>query len=65
MPKNEEKEKQAEAQFTIEELAARLGEPAWALAGAKVRYGWGAGKSMPEKEFREAMAKFRRGPASV
>lgn len=45
----------AAAAETVEALAERLGTPAWVLAGAKVAYGWGAGKQMKEAEFQRAV----------
>jgi len=47
---------------TIEELARQVGTPPWILAGAKVHYGWGAGKQMSEAEYRRAIDRFRRSP---
>ena len=47
---------------TIEELAAALKTPAWALAGLKVRQNWAVGKIVTEDEFRRALQDFLTGP---
>ncbi len=48
--------------FTVEQLAQRTNVPGWALAGAKVAYGWGEGKEMTEAEFKKAVDKWLNGP---
>lgn len=47
---------------TIEELAQALKVPAWALAGMKRAYGFGAGKQMSESEFKNKLDKWLKGP---
>lgn len=47
---------------TIEELAEKLGVKTWALEGAKRAYGWGAGKRLPESDFRAQIEAWLKGP---
>ncbi|MFZ5826504.1 MAG: hypothetical protein ACOY94_19600 [Bacillota bacterium] len=47
---------------TIEDLAKQAKTPDWVLAGAKVHYGWGAGKKMTEQEYRKAISRWLGSP---
>lgn len=49
---------------TIEELAEKLDVKAWQLAGLKAAHGWGAGKRLPEAEFREKLSAWLSGPTA-
>jgi hypothetical protein len=47
---------------TIEEHAATLGTPAWALAGTKVRERWVAQQRVTRTQFEGAVERFLSGP---
>lgn len=51
--------------FTVEELAARLGTPAWALAGVRVREGWAVGQVLKQAEYEAALNTWLSGPTAL
>lgn len=46
----------------VEELAQRLGTPAWTLRGTMAAYGWAAGKHLTESEFKAAVQNWLAAP---
>ena len=62
MAKEEPKQETIAQEPTIEEHAAALGTPLWALAGVKVRQGWAAEQRVSRTEFERAVSRFMHGP---
>ncbi len=63
MPKKADVQEGQESKlYPVGELAKRFGVPGWTLDGMMVRYNWGRGKELSEKEFLQARDAFLGGP---
>lgn len=60
MASKKDEETLNERLIPVEELGKDL--PDWVMAGVKMRYKWGAGKAITEKEFKDAVDRFIKGP---
>lgn len=57
-----EKPVQSREHPTVEEHAAALSTPAWALAGLRVRERWPVGFRLAQKDYERALERFLQGP---
>lgn len=48
----------------VEAHAQAAGTPSWQFAGVKARHGWPAGKTMPRKDYDQAVAEWLKGPTA-
>jgi hypothetical protein len=48
--------------LTVEDWAVKLGTPAWALAGARIRADWAIGSVLSQKEYDAGIDAFVNGP---
>lgn len=57
--------KRGDTKEPVEALAERLGTPAWALAGTRVRERWPVGFALTQSEYERAVERFLSGPTAL